>query len=102
MSSADRTRERQRTTGTSSISTGLTTQPGTPPDDVQVLVDLLVELDQAPLAVLAHVVANGDDRLVLAAHRVDVFHAVDLVEDLLQRRGDQLLDLGREWPGKLT
>ena len=61
--------------------------------EVHVLVDLLVELDQAPLAVLADVVANGDDRLVLAAHRVDVLDAVDLVEHLLQRRGDQLLDL---------
>ena len=70
-------------------------------DDVQVLVDLLVELDQAPLAVLAHVVADRDDRLVLAAHRVDVLHAVDLVEDLLQGRGDQLLDLRRRVAGEV-
>ena len=69
--------------------------------DVEVLVDLLVELDQAPLAVLAHVVADGDDRLVLAAHRVDVLDAVDLVEDLLQRRGDQLLDFRRRVAGEV-
>ena len=69
-------------------------------DDVQVLVELLGELHQAPLAVLAHVVADGDDRLVLAAHRVDVLDAVDLVEDLLQGRGDQLLDLGGRVAGK--
>ena len=50
--------------------------------DVQILVDFLVELDQAPLAVLSHVVTHGDDRLVLAAHRIDVLHAVDLIEDL--------------------
>ena len=60
-----------------------------------------MQLDEAPLAVLAHVVADGDDRLILAAHRIDVFHAVDLVENLLQRRGDQLLDLGRRMPGKI-
>ena len=70
-------------------------------NDVQVLVELLGELHQAPLAVLAHIVANGDDRLVLAAHRVDVLDAVDLIEDLFQGRGDQLLDFGRRMAGKI-
>ena len=70
-------------------------------DDVQVLVDLLVELDEAPLAVLADVVADRDDRLILAAHRVDVLHAVDLIEQLFQRRGDQLLDFRRGVAGEV-
>jgi hypothetical protein len=60
--------------------------------DVDVFVDLLVELDEAPLAILAHKIANRDDRLVLAAHRVDIFYAVDLIQDLLQGRGDELFD----------
>ena len=34
-------------------------------------------------------------------HRVDVLDAVDLVEDLLQRRGDQLLDFGRRVAGEV-
>ena len=70
-------------------------------NDVEVFVDLLVELHQASLAVFADVVANGDDRLVLAAHRIDVLDAVDLVEDFLQRRGDQLLDFRRRMAGKV-
>ncbi len=62
-------------------------------DDVEVLVDALVQLDEAAFAVFADVEADGDDGLVRAGHRVDVLDAVDLVEDLLQRGGDELLDL---------
>ena len=70
-------------------------------NDVQILAEFLLKLDQASLAVFAHVVANRDDRLVLAAHRVDVLDAVDLIEDLFQGRGDQLLDFGRRMAGEI-
>jgi hypothetical protein len=68
---------------------------------IQVLVDLLIEFYQAPLAVLAHVVAHGDDRLVRPAHGVDVLHPVDLIEDLLQRGRHQLFHFGRGMAGKV-
>ena len=70
-------------------------------NDVLVLVKLLEELDEAPLAVLADVEPDRDDRLVLTSHAVNIFDTIDLVEHLLQRRGDELLDLiGRE-PGSI-
>ncbi len=69
-------------------------------NDVQVLVDLLEQLHQAALAVLAHVEPHRDDRLPLARHRVDVFHAVDLVQDAFQGRRDELLDLLGAMAGK--
>jgi hypothetical protein len=37
-----------------------------------------IVLDQATLAILADEKANGDNRLILARHAVDVFDAVDL------------------------
>jgi len=63
-------------------------------NDVGVLLNLVVELDQAPLAVFADVEADGDDALAGARHRVDVLDAVDLVEEFFQAGGDELFDLG--------
>jgi len=42
-------------------------------DDVQILVDLLEELDQAALAILSHVKAYRDDGLVLLGHAIHMF-----------------------------
>ncbi len=57
------------------------------------LVEPLEELDEASLAVLADVEPDGDDRLILTRHAINVLDAVNLIEDLLQRSGDKLLDL---------
>ncbi len=63
-------------------------------DPVGMLSERGEELHQAPLAILPDVESHRDDRLVGLRHAVDVFHAIDLVEDPLQRCGHQLLDLG--------
>ncbi len=70
-------------------------------DDVQIFVDFLLQLDQAAFAVFADIVTDGDDRLIFAAHGVNVFHAVDLIEDLFQGRGHQLFDFRRRVAGKV-
>ncbi len=61
---------------------------------VDVLEDLVVDLDEAVLAVFADEEAHGDDGQARAGHGVDVFNAVDLVEHLLQAGRDELFDLG--------
>ena len=66
---------------------------------VDVLEYLVVELDQAFLAVLADEEADGDDRHARARHGVDVFHAVDLVQHPLEARGDHLFHFLRAAAG---
>jgi len=61
---------------------------------INVLENLVVDLDQAVLAVLADEKAHGDDGQARAGHGVDVFHAVNLIEHFFEAGGDQLLDLG--------
>ena len=68
--------------------------------DVEILVHLLVQLDQTAFAVLTHVIPHRDDRLVIAAHRIHILDAVDLIEHLLQRCGDQLFDFGGRVTGE--
>ena len=60
---------------------------------VLILVELLKEFDQASFAVLAYIKSDGDDRLVVARHAVDIFDTVDLREHPLQGRRYELLDL---------
>ena len=66
---------------------------------VDVGLNLVVQLDPASLQVLAHVEANGHDGLARHARRVDVFHAGDLVEQLLQPGRDLPLHFRRLGPG---
>ena len=54
--------------------------------------NLVVQLDQAVFAILADVEADRDHGHVRARHGIDVFHAVDLVQQTLQVRGHLLLD----------
>ena len=66
-------------------------------DAVEVRLQLLVELHQAALHVLAHLEAHDDQALAGARGGVDVFDAGDFPEQLLHRPGGALLDfLGAE------
>jgi hypothetical protein len=58
-------------------------------------VELVVDLDQALLPVLAHVKAHRDDGPAWKGHGVDVLHTLDLGEELLEPGGDLALDLSR-------
>jgi hypothetical protein len=60
---------------------------------VAMRLDAAVDADQRAFAVLADEETHRDHRAVAARDRVDVLDAVDLPQELLQRRGDELLDL---------
>ena len=66
-------------------------------DAVEVGLQLLVQLHQAALDVLADLEAHDDQALARARGGVDVFHAGNFPEQLLHRPGGALLDfLGAE------
>jgi len=54
--------------------------------------------DEAVVTVSAHGEAHGDERAPGMRHGVHVLDAVDLMQELLQRRRDQPLDLGGRQP----
>jgi len=64
-------------------------------DEVDVRVDLVVELDEGALAVLADEEPDGHDGVIAARDGIDVLDPVDLPEELLERGRNQLLDFGR-------
>jgi hypothetical protein len=61
-------------------------------------VDLVVDLEEAVLPVLAHVEAHGDDRTAAPRDRVDVLDPIDLGQQLLEPGSDLPLHLPRIEP----
>ena len=60
---------------------------------IHILIELIVELQQAVFAVLPHKKADGDNRNPRARHRVDILDAINLIEQSLKARGDEPLNI---------
>ncbi len=65
-------------------------------------IKFLEELDEAPLAVLADVKSNRNQRLIVLRRAVNIFDAVDLIQNSFQRRSHKLFDFGRRVAWKLN
>ena len=63
--------------------------------DVAVALDLVAQFDDRRFAVLAHIKADGHNRLVAAADGVNMFDARHLPQEAFERPRDLLLHLGR-------